>query len=89
MLITLTVMTVIELIWKTVRREFAVSGIWPPWKGFTGPKNGSSTAEELDLGVWQEMQNDRVIRERLRELAGEEEEKAEAEAEVLDEQHGR
>lgn len=74
-LITLTVMTVIELLWKSVRRELAVSGRWPPWKGLVaGKSEGSRTAEELDLGVWQEMQDDAAIRERLRELAGERQE---------------
>lgn len=69
-IITLAVMTVIELAWKSVRREMALGGCWPPWKVL----KGSRTAEELDVGVWQEMQRDVLIRRRLRELAGEEEE---------------
>lgn len=69
-IITLAIMTVIELSWKSVRRELAVSGKWPPWKGGAG----SRTAEEVDVGVWQEMQKDPRIRARLKELAGEGEE---------------
>lgn len=72
-LLTLAVMTVIELMWRSVRREFAVSGTWPPWKGL-GRAQGSRTAEDVDVGVWQELQRDERVRGRLRELAGEDEE---------------
>lgn len=75
LIITLAVMTAIELIWKSARRELAVSGRWPPWKGWGGSP-GSRTAEELDVGVWQEMQRDPRIMERLRWLAKDESERA-------------
>ena len=59
-----------------------MSGKWPPWQRFG---KGNRTAEELDVGVWQEMQRDGKIRARLRELAGEDEEELEAEAEDVQE----
>lgn len=88
-IITLAIMTVIELVWKSVRRELAVAGRWPPWKGFVKGGAGSKTAEELDLGVWQEMQNDPLIRARLKELAGEDDDGAVAEAATIDEHEHR
>ena len=83
LVITMAVMTAIELIWKSIRRELAVSGRWPPWKGWREGE-ASRTAEELDVGVWQEMQRDPKIMARLEWLAKSEEERAEEWAEEWD-----
>ena len=83
-------MTVVELVWKSVRREMAVAGRWPPWRGLGwGGVGRGRTAEELDVGVWQEMQRDRVVWERLRELAGEEEEEVDDDEDEVGDDGGK
>ncbi|KAK5165715.1 drs2 neo1 protein [Saxophila tyrrhenica] len=67
LVVTLAVLVTIELGWKTVRRYLAHAGWWPLWKRRTG--GSAKSAEELDLSVWQEMERDPAVRERLRGLA--------------------
>lgn len=69
LILTLTILAVIELILKALRRTLAISGLWPPWKRRRRQHGEAKNAEELDLGAWQEMQRDPEIRERLNELS--------------------
>ena len=62
----LAVLVTIELAWKSARRYLAIAGRWPIWKRRGG---NAKSAEELDLSIWQEMERDPVVREKLRALA--------------------
>ncbi len=67
LILTLTILITIELALKSVRRTLALVGRWPLWK--RKQNDGAKNAEELDLEVWQEMEQDPDIRERLKALA--------------------
>jgi phospholipid-translocating ATPase len=72
LVVALAVLATLELGWKSVRRNLAMAGQWPLWK--RRKVEGTKNAEELDLGVWQEMERDPVIRQKLRSLAREDDE---------------
>jgi phospholipid-translocating ATPase len=67
LILTLAILITIELALKSARRSLALSGRWPLWK--RKQNDGTKNAEELDLEIWQEMEQDPGIRERLRALA--------------------
>lgn len=77
--ITLSILGGIELVGKAGKRNLRVAGLWqwPPWE------KGSLTdnVEEWDLELWQEMEKDPAVRERLRKLADDEPEEKEEEEE--------
>lgn len=68
--VVLAFMGVLELAGKTVKRNMLVAGVWhwPPWKMHRLSEN----VEEWDLQVWQELERDPKVRERLRRLANDE-----------------
>ncbi|QPG99507.1 hypothetical protein C2857_001954 [Epichloe festucae Fl1] len=68
--VVLAFMGVLELAGKTVKRNMLVAGVWhwPPWKMHRLSEN----VEEWDLQVWQELERDPKVRERLRRLAHDE-----------------
>ncbi len=70
-IVALGILVAFEVAWKTVRRNVAVSGMWPLWKRLrrSDTATPTATAEELDLQVWQEMERDPNVRERLQILA--------------------
>jgi phospholipid-translocating ATPase len=70
LVIALAVLAIMELAWKTIRRNLAIAGKWPLWK--RRRTNCAKNAEELDLEIWQEMQRDPVIRQKLKNLASDE-----------------
>ncbi|XP_044724674.1 haloacid dehalogenase-like hydrolase domain-containing protein [Hirsutella rhossiliensis] len=61
----------LELCGKAVRRRMLVAGLWqwPPWRRQPLGDN----VEEWDVELWQEMERDPAVRERLRALARNEE----------------
>lgn len=61
----------LELTGKAVKRNMLVAGVWhwPPWKT---PSLKDEHPEEWDLQVWQELEQDAGLRERLRRLANDE-----------------
>ncbi|KAK3726094.1 drs2 neo1 protein [Vermiconidia calcicola] len=69
LLVTLAVLVAIELVWKTLRRDMALAGWWPPWRRRRNASDNAKNSEELDLEVWQEMQREPAIREKLKRLA--------------------
>lgn len=77
--IVLAFLGLIELVGKSVKRNMLVAGMWhwPPWK----KQSLDDIVEEWDLQVWQEMEQDPEIRERLRRLANDEETMDDIEAE--------
>ncbi|KAK2593131.1 drs2 neo1 protein [Conoideocrella luteorostrata] len=68
--IVLALMGAMELLGKTIKRNMLVAGVWhwPPWK----MHRLSDNVEEWDLQVWQEMEQDPKVREKLRRLANDE-----------------
>lgn len=72
LLLTWAVLLTVELIWKSVKRYSASGRKWP-WRR-NGPRPGGKNAEELDLELWQEMERDPAVREKLRRLANEDDE---------------
>ncbi|KAF5125584.1 putative phospholipid-transporting ATPase DNF3 [Metarhizium anisopliae] len=77
--IVLAFLGLLELVGKTIKRNMLVAGVWhwPPWKRHRLNDN----VEEWDLQVWQEMEQDPKVRERLRRLANDEETMEDIEAE--------
>jgi phospholipid-translocating ATPase len=74
LVVVVAVFCLMELTAKTARRNLVVAGLWkwPPWQR----KVLSDSVEEWDVELWQEMEQDPVLRERLRLMAkgGEDEE---------------
>ncbi|KAK3690751.1 drs2 neo1 protein [Vermiconidia calcicola] len=69
LLVTLAVLVAIELVWKTLRRDMALAGWWSLWRRWRHDSDNAKNPEELDLEVWQEMQREPAIREKLKRLA--------------------
>ena len=65
--VVLGALGLMELAMKTVRRNLLVAGVWkwPPWRN----RGLSDNIEEWDLELWQELEQDPVIRARLKVLA--------------------
>lgn len=58
----------LELAGKAGKRQMLVAGAWrwPPWEA----RRPSGNVEEWDVALWQELEQDAGVRERLRGLAG-------------------
>lgn len=67
LLVTFSTLAVLELVYKSIRHNLVIAGHWPPWKHQL--KAESLDVEDLDLELWQEMEKDPVIRDRLQRLA--------------------
>ncbi|KAI0387757.1 phospholipid-translocating P-type ATPase [Hypomontagnella monticulosa] len=78
LIIVVVVLISIELVYKVVKRNLVVAGMWrwPPWKR----RSLDDSLEKWGLEVWQELEQDPVIRERLRRACMED-------AELEDEEH--
>ncbi|KAI0840735.1 phospholipid-translocating P-type ATPase [Hypoxylon sp. FL0890] len=63
-IVVVIVLISIELVYKAVKRNLVIAGVWkwPPWK----LRGVDDSLEEWGLEVWQELEQDPVIRERLR-----------------------
>jgi phospholipid-translocating ATPase len=93
LLVVLGALGLLELSLKIVKRRLIGLGLYrlKPWKGRGDPGEG---VEDWDLEVWQEMEQDPVMRERLRKMAngeedgdGEDEDEEDAEVMVEDTAH--
>ena len=64
---TLGILGLIELAAKTFKRNMLVAGMWhwPPWK----TRQLSDNVEDWDLQIWQEMEKNPTVRDRLRRIA--------------------
>lgn len=73
LIVVVLILICVELVYKTLRRYFIVSGSWGwrPWRAT--PLGGEGSIEEWDLELWQELEQDPVIKERLRRISEEEE----------------
>lgn len=69
--VVLAILGLLELVGKAVKRNMTVWGLWhwPPWR----TRRLSDNVEEWDLGIWQELEQEPQMRERLRKLANDEE----------------
>jgi phospholipid-translocating ATPase len=78
LVVVLAVLALMELTFKTVKRNLIMAGLWklPPWSrwGKLGAASGGDSVEEWDLGLWQEMEMDPVVKERLVSICQAEEE---------------
>lgn len=65
------VLAVAEMVYGATKRNLIASRAWPPWKylPFKGMRKSESMAEDMDLELWQEMERDPKIRERLEIMA--------------------
>ncbi|ORY60272.1 P-type ATPase [Pseudomassariella vexata] len=86
LIVIVCILLSVELVCKTVRRNLLVARLWrwPPWKG--GSEGVGESVEEWDLELWQELEKDPVVRERLRKIVEEEEEESEDGSGELDRQ---
>ncbi|RLL94188.1 hypothetical protein CFD26_103788 [Aspergillus turcosus] len=64
------VLVTLELVYKSVKRNMKVAGMWLPWKQRRNRLGENGV--ELDVAMWQEMEQDPIIRARLKRLAREE-----------------
>lgn len=69
--VVLAIMGLMELFMKAVKRNLVISGMWkwPPWNR----RRIDNNAEEWDVELWQEMEQDPEIWERFKRLARNEE----------------
>ncbi|KAG4221041.1 hypothetical protein PC116_g30482 [Phytophthora cactorum] len=72
----------LELVYKTVKRNMIITGTWhwPPWK----KRTPDDSLEEWGLEIWQELEKDPVMRERLRKACMEEGEVEDGEQDSID-----
>ncbi len=65
--VVLGALGLMELTMKTIRRNLMVAGLWqwPPWRNHGLSEN----VEEWDLELWQELEQDPMVRARLKILA--------------------
>lgn len=65
--IVLSFMGMIELLFKAAKRAMLVAGLWhwPPWQ----KKRLGDNVEEWDLELWQEMEQDPVVKKKLAKMA--------------------
>ncbi|KAI5868263.1 phospholipid-translocating P-type ATPase [Durotheca rogersii] len=57
-----------ELAYKAAKHRMAVAGAWPPWRRGRG-RADDANIEDWGLEVWQELEKDPAVRERLRSSA--------------------
>ncbi|KAI0899843.1 phospholipid-translocating P-type ATPase [Annulohypoxylon nitens] len=79
LIVVVTVLISIEMAYKVMKRNLVVAGMWkwPLWK----PRSADDSLEEWGLEVWQELEQDPVMKERLRRAAMEEEDEDEGDDE--------
>ncbi|KAF4337101.1 phospholipid-transporting ATPase DNF3 [Fusarium beomiforme] len=68
--IVLGLMGLFEIVLKCVKRLLLIAGLWdwPPW----GKSRRGENIEEWDVELWQELEQDPALRERLKRLARDE-----------------
>ncbi|KAK5708004.1 drs2 neo1 protein [Elasticomyces elasticus] len=71
LIVVMAILTVMELSYKSIKHTMLVAGQWPPWKRRVRGVNGVQNAEELDVGLWQALEKEPHIRERLKRMSDE------------------
>ncbi|KAL7819956.1 phospholipid-translocating P-type ATPase [Trichoderma gracile] len=69
--VVLSFMGMLELLFKAAKRAMLVAGLWhwPPWQRKRRLGGGGENAEEWDLELWQEMEQDEAVRRKLALMA--------------------
>ncbi|KAK1625426.1 phospholipid-translocating P-type ATPase [Colletotrichum phormii] len=76
LIVMVTLFILMETIFRTLQRSLILAGLWRwPWVR----KEDDVCADEWRLELWQELEKDPVVRERLRRLASDEDEDEEVE----------
>ena len=65
---TLTALLILDLAWKSIWRTVVVEG-WHPWRHRARQRTGRNAEEHVELDIWQDVQRDPVMREKMRLLA--------------------
>ncbi|KFA49144.1 hypothetical protein S40293_06163 [Stachybotrys chartarum IBT 40293] len=75
--IMLGILGMLELAIKVVKRQLLVAGLWkwPPW----GVSRAGENVEEWNLEIWQELEQDPVVWEKLKKMASEDDDEVEEE----------
>jgi phospholipid-translocating ATPase len=71
LILVFSILMVMELTLKAGKRYLRSAGVWPFWKRKSRrqvPKGPGRSAEEVDVGLWQDMERDPVVRERIRRI---------------------
>ncbi|KAK3070770.1 drs2 neo1 protein [Teratosphaeriaceae sp. CCFEE 6253] len=69
-LVVLMILTVMELGHKSITQSLLMAGRWPPWKKHVRREDDDAgNIEELDVRLWQALEKDPNVRERLTRLA--------------------
>lgn len=68
--IVLGLIGLFEIVLKSIKRSLLMAGLWdwPPW----GQSRRGENIEEWDVELWQELEQDPALRERLKRLARDE-----------------
>lgn len=66
-IIAFAILVVLELAFKSMTNDLVKAGKWPRWKEWAGIQ--STCLQDTELGIWQEMEKDPVVRRRLAVLA--------------------
>ncbi|KAK7976779.1 uracil phosphoribosyltransferase [Apiospora arundinis] len=80
LIVVVALLMTTELVYKAIKRNLILARLWkwPPWKKSSTDDDGEAATgvvenlEEFHLEMWQELEQDPVIRERLRKLLKEE-----------------
>ncbi|KAL7627863.1 drs2 neo1 protein [Parahypoxylon ruwenzoriense] len=82
LLVVVLTLISIELVYKAMKRHMVIAGVWkwPPWKR----QSLDDSLEEWGLEIWQELEKDPVMRERLRRACIEEGEVEDLEKNSID-----
>jgi len=74
-----------DLVVKVAKRNLRVSGLlrWPPWGEKSKEDDDGIVADELELEIWQELEQDPVIWEQLKRMARDEEEEDYEDEEIV------
>lgn len=67
LVVTLAALFALELAWKSALRQLSMARHWRFWR--RRARQHEKNAEDVDVHVWQEMQRDRAIKEKLRRMA--------------------
>ncbi|KAF2212436.1 hypothetical protein CERZMDRAFT_121244 [Cercospora zeae-maydis SCOH1-5] len=80
LLLAFGVLCTMEWGYSAAKRNLVLARCWPPWKFTKWHRDRNANAEDLELELWQEMEQDPVIRAKLGRMARNEEDEEEEDA---------
>ncbi|PIB02625.1 putative phospholipid-transporting ATPase DNF3 [Cercospora beticola] len=69
LLLAFGVLCTMEWVYAAAKRNLVLARCWPPWKFTKWHRNRNGNAEDLELELWQEMEQDPAIRAKLERMA--------------------